>query len=150
MAVEKLIDLEVDSLEPALIVWADREKTTQVLTNLIGNAIKFTPARGKVMISSASNDIEWLRVSVSDTGPGIAAEEHERIFDKFYQVAENGAAKPKGTGLGLAIAKTLIELHGGKIWVKSEPNQGSTFYFTLPTGVAREAISPANGNLDRG
>ena len=83
-------------------------------------------------ISSASGDADWARVSVSDTGPGIVADERERIFDKFYQVAEIGGLKPKGTGLGLAISKTLVEFHGGKIWVESEPPRGSTFYFTLP------------------
>ena len=73
-----------------------------------------------------------MKVSVSDTGPGIPADEQERIFDKFYQIAQTEVSKPKGTGLGLAISKALVELHGGKIWVESEPSRGSTFYFTLP------------------
>jgi len=132
IATEKPIELDVTSLEPAILVWADRDKITQVLTNLIGNAIKFTPPQGRVTVSSASNDVDWVRVSVSDTGPGISAEQRERIFDKFYQVAENGGPKPKGTGLGLSISKALVELHGGKIWVESEPNGGSNFCFTLP------------------
>jgi signal transduction histidine kinase len=105
--------------------------------------MKFTPPHGRVTISSASNDADWVRVSVSDTGPGISADEYERIFDKFYQVAEIGGPKPKGTGLGLAISKTLVELHGGKIWVESKPGRGSTFYFTLPAAVSAEAKSPA-------
>jgi signal transduction histidine kinase len=71
-------------------------------------------------------------VSVSDTGPGIAPEEKEKIFEKFYQIADLEGAKPKGTGLGLAICKALVELHGGRIWVESEPGRGSTFSFTLP------------------
>ena len=124
-----------ETIAPSVLLWADRDKITQVLTNLIGNAIKFTPPHGKVTVSSASNDADWVRVAVSDTGPGISANERERIFDKFYQVAENGGPKPKGTGLGLAISKTLVELHGGKIWVESEPGRGSTFYFTLPAAV---------------
>ena len=79
-----------------------------------------------------------VQVSVSDTGPGVLPSESEKIFDKFYQIAEVGGAKPKGTGLGLAICKALVELHGGKIWVESEIKHGSTFSFTLP------AYSPIN------
>jgi signal transduction histidine kinase len=132
MAAEKPIELEVITLEPSILVWADRDKITQVLTNLIGNAIKFTPPHGRVTVSSASNDTDWVRVSVSDTGTGISADQRERIFEKFYQIAGNGGPKPKGTGLGLSISKALVELHGGKIWVESEPNGGSNFCFTLP------------------
>jgi signal transduction histidine kinase len=110
--------------------------------NLIGNGIKFTPSHGSVMVSSEASGVGWVRVSVSDTGPGIALNEREKIFDKFYQIA--GGPKPKGTGLGLAISKALVELHGGKIWVGSEPGHGSTFYFTLPAAIAPEIKSPAN------
>ena len=141
IAAEKPIELEVTTLEPSILVWADRDKITQVLINLIGNAIKFTPPHGRVMVSSASKDMDWVGVSVSDTGPGISAEERERIFDKFYQIAENGGSKPKGTGLGLAISKTLVELHGGKIWVESDPNGGSTFCFTLPLSAPQNSRS---------
>jgi signal transduction histidine kinase len=150
IAAEKPIELEVTILEPSTLVWADREKITQVLTNLIGNAIKFTPPQGKVVVSSERNDTNWVRVAVSDTGPGISANERERIFDKFYQVALNGGQKPKGTGLGLAISKTLVELHGGKIWVQSEPSRGSTFYFTLPAAMSGKAKSPANTDMKTG
>ena len=139
IATEKPIELDVTSLEPAILVWADRDKITQVLTNLIGNAIKFTPPHGRVTVSSASNDTDWMRVSVSDTGTGISADQRERIFDKFYQIAENGGPKPKGTGLGLAISKALVELHGGKIWVESGPGCGSTFYFTLPVSAPQNS-----------
>ena len=69
---------------------------------------------------------------IRDAGPGIPVSEQEKIFEKFYQVTEDGGPKPKGTGLGLAISKSLVELHGGKIWVESEPGRGSTFSFTLP------------------
>jgi signal transduction histidine kinase len=88
---------------------------------------------------SAIIDSEWVRVSVADNGPGIPLEEKDRVFDKFYQVAEVGGAKPKGTGLGLAISKALVELHGGKIWLESELNRGSTFHFTLPISGSRQA-----------
>jgi signal transduction histidine kinase len=147
VAAEKVVALEVTIPEPSILVWADRDKITQVLTNLIGNAIKFTPPHGSVTVSSASNDADWARISVSDTGPGISANEREKIFGKFYQVAEIGGPKPKGTGLGLAISKTLVELHGGKIWVESELGRGSTFYFTLPSAVSGEEKSRANADL---
>ena len=150
IAAEKPIALAVATPEPPTLVWADRDKITQVLTNLIGNAIKFTPPSGRVMISAVSNDADWVRVSVSDTGPGISADEYERVFDKFYQVAQNGRPKPKGTGLGLAISKTLVELHGGKIWVESVPGRGSTFYFTLPAAASGEAYSPASADMKVG
>jgi signal transduction histidine kinase len=141
IAAEKPLELEVTAHKPAVLVWADRDKVTQILTNLIGNAIKFTPPHGKVMVSSASNDTDWVRVSVSDTGPGIPADERERIFEKFYQVAVNGGPKPKGTGLGLAISKVLVELHGGRIWVESEPSRGSIFCFTLPLSARQNSRS---------
>src|SRR5215831_19005892 len=131
MAAEKPVLLEVDVREPSVLVWADRDKVKQVLMNLIGNAIKFTPPQGKVTVSTSKDDAEWAQVSVNDSGPGISAEECQKIFQKFYQVCEGGGLKPKGTGLGLAISKSLVELHGGKIWVESEEGRGSTFSFTL-------------------
>jgi signal transduction histidine kinase len=147
IATEKSIELEVD-LEPSVVVWADRDKTTQVLTNLVGNAIKFTPQTGKVMVASTSQHDGWVRVSVSDTGRGISTNEREKIFDRFYQVAVTGEPKPKGTGLGLTICKSLVELHGGKIWVESEPHGGSIFYFTLPAPVPGDARSPVNADMN--
>jgi signal transduction histidine kinase len=132
VAAEKAIVLEAITPEPSIMVWADRDKINQVLMNLIGNAIKFTAAPGKVTVSASRNCKEGVQVSVSDTGPGIAPEEKEKIFEKFYQIADLEGAKPKGTGLGLAICKALVELHGGKIWVESEEGRGSTFSFTLP------------------
>jgi len=132
MAAEKPVLLEVDVPEPSVLVWADRDKVTQVLMNLIGNAIKFTPSDGTVGVSAANDRSGWVRVSIRDAGPGIPTNEQEKIFEKFYQVTQDGGPKPKGTGLGLAISKSLVELHGGKIWVESEEGRGSTFSFTLP------------------
>jgi signal transduction histidine kinase len=132
MAAEKPIALEATASEPSILVWADRDKVTQVLMNLIGNAIKFTPAHGTITVATTRNGADWVEVSVKDTGPGIPPEEKEKIFEKFYQAAEVGRPKPKGTGLGLAISKALVELHGGRIWVESELNRGSNFSFTLP------------------
>jgi len=132
MAAEKLISLEVTSPDGGVNAWADRDKVTQVLMNLIGNAVKFTPQHGKVSVAVEKNGSQWIQVSVSDTGPGILPEEVNKIFAKFYQIAELGKHKAKGTGLGLAISKALVEMHGGKIWVESEVNRGSIFSFTLP------------------
>jgi signal transduction histidine kinase len=132
LAAEKRVLLEVTVPEPSVLVWADRDKVTQVLMNLIGNAIKFTPSDGTVGVSAANDRSGWVRVSIRDTGPGIPANEQEKIFEKFYQVTQDGGPKPKGTGLGLAISKSLVELHGGKVWVESEEGRGSTFSFILP------------------
>jgi signal transduction histidine kinase len=132
VAAEKVITLEATIGEPSILIWADRHKINQVLMNLIGNAIKFTPVQGRVTVSASRNGGESVQVSVSDTGPGIPPEEKEKIFAKFYRIAEVNGENPKGTGLGLAISKALVELHGGKIWVESEPSRGSTFLFTLP------------------
>jgi len=147
VAAQKPVALDVTLPETSILVWADRDKVTQVLMNLVGNAIKFTPALGKVTIATARNGNEWAQIIINDSGPGIPSEEKEKIFQKFYQLAERGGPKPKGTGLGLAISKTLVELHGGKIWVASEPTSGSTFCFTLPAAVAGEAKSRANTNM---
>jgi len=132
IAKNKLTDLELGSLEP-LTVWADRDRIAQVLTNLIGNAIKFTPPQGRVVVSAHMNGGAWAQVSIADTGPGIPPEEVRKIFDEFYQVTRPGKQKSQGVGLGLAISKKLVEMHGGKIWVESEIGKGSMFHFTLPT-----------------
>lgn len=150
IAAEKNLLIQVAIPESSLMVWADRDKVMQVLMNLIGNAIKFTEDRGRVTVSAAVDGSEWIRVSVRDTGQGIPTEELRKIFDKFYQVSAEGKEKPKGTGLGLAIAKTLIELHGGKIWVESDLNRGSTFCFTLPVSVSKHCDSRVHGDGEIG
>jgi signal transduction histidine kinase len=114
----------------------DGRRLTQVLINLVGNAIKFTDA-GEVAIKADANNGSF-HVSVRDTGPGISAADQARLFQEFQQ-ADNAITKKKGgTGLGLAISKRIIEMHGGKIWVESQPGQGSTFAFTLPVIVERQ------------
>jgi PAS domain S-box-containing protein len=128
VATEKFIDLKVVCADPEVVAWGDRDKVIQVLMNLIGNALKFTPPAGTVTVAVARNDASWAQISVIDTGPGVPVEEVNKVFGRFYQVGRTG----KGTGLGLAISKALVEMHGGKIWVESEPGQGSTFSFTLP------------------
>ena len=114
----------------------DGRRLTQVLINLVGNAIKFTDA-GEVAIKAEANNGSFY-VSVRDTGPGISAADQARLFQEFQQ-ADNAITKKKGgTGLGLAISKRIIEMHGGKIWVESQFGQGSTFAFTLPVIVERQ------------
>jgi signal transduction histidine kinase len=114
----------------------DGRRLTQVLINLVGNAIKFTDA-GEVAIKAEANN-DSFHVSVRDTGPGISAADQAKLFQEFQQ-ADNAITKKKGgTGLGLAISKRIIEMHGGKIWVESQPGQGSTFAFTLPVTVERQ------------
>ena len=112
------------------LVEGDERRIRQVIFNLLSNAVKFTPAGGTVDVRAAQVDGK-VRVSVVDTGPGIAPEDHERIFEEFQQTAA-GAEQREGTGLGLALSKRLIELHGGRIWVDSELGKGSTFVFALP------------------
>jgi signal transduction histidine kinase len=114
----------------------DGRRLTQVLINLVGNAIKFTDA-GEVAIRAQANDGSFY-VSVRDTGPGISAADQAKLFQEFQQ-ADNAITRKKGgTGLGLAMSKRIIEMHGGRIWVESQPGQGSTFAFTLPVVVERQ------------
>jgi signal transduction histidine kinase len=114
----------------------DGRRLTQVLINLVGNAIKFTDA-GEVAIKAEANNGSFY-VSVRDTGPGISAADQAKLFQEFQQ-ADNAITRKKGgTGLGLAISKRIIEMHGGRIWVESQPGQGSTFTFTLPVIVERQ------------
>jgi signal transduction histidine kinase len=134
MAKDKFISINLPSrLCGDQFVWADRDKINQVLTNLITNAIKFSPAGGVVkLMLKAMDGGHLLRVGVSDDGPGIKPAEAQLIFDEFYQINQPGQKKLAGVGLGLAICKKLIDMHGGQIWVESEFGRGSTFYFTLP------------------
>ncbi|MBI4608479.1 MAG: ammonium transporter [Candidatus Rokubacteria bacterium] len=113
----------------------DERRMTQVLVNLVGNAIKFTDS-GEVRVEARVSDDCYL-VSVSDTGPGIPVAEQQRIFEEFQQADSSPARRKGGSGLGLAIAKQIIELHGGRIWVESEVGKGSTFSFILPRHVER-------------
>ena len=108
----------------------DEQRLTQVLINLVGNAIKFTDA-GEVRIATGAANGHFA-LSVSDTGPCIPAEECERIFEKFRQVDSSNTRAKGGTGLGLAVAREIVEMHGGRIWVESTLGQGSTFPMELP------------------
>ncbi|HXR88152.1 MAG TPA: ATP-binding protein [Stellaceae bacterium] len=130
LARDKEIALQLDVPVALPKARGDERRMKQVLLNLVGNAIKFTE-RGSILVA-AEKQGEFFAILVRDTGPGIAVEEREKIFEEFHQ-ADNSATKGKsGTGLGLAIAKRIVELHGGRIWVESELGQGSTFFVSIP------------------
>ena len=131
LLVAKSIVLRQNLPKEAVSIGMDSERILQVLRNLIGNAIKFTPQEGSIAVSlkPAAGGVE---ISVADSGPGIAEADRAAIFDKYRQAQAGGAAKIEGTGLGLAIAKQVVDAHGGKIWVESELGEGSIFTFFLP------------------
>ncbi len=112
-------------------IYADERMVKQVVFNLLSNAVKFTPDGGKVGLE-AGKEGEDIRVTVWDTGIGIKEKDKEKLFKEFQQLDSGGDKRYQGTGLGLALSKRLVELHGGKIWVASEPGKGSRFSFTLP------------------
>jgi signal transduction histidine kinase len=112
-------------------ITGDERKIRQVILNLLSNAIKFTPEGGRIDIRAVPGEGVAAEVSVSDTGVGIALEDQDAVFEEFRQVGPS-AAKQEGTGLGLALSRRFIELHGGRIWVKSQVGVGSTFTFTIP------------------
>jgi signal transduction histidine kinase len=156
MARENLLTIGAAKIPDDLKAWADRDKIIQVLTNLIGNAVKFTPSQGRIYVAAEKSG-EFIEISVNDTGPGIEREELKRIFEPFYQVRESGGKKSRGVGLGLAITKKLVELHGGKIQAASVPGQGSRVSFTIPIDggdqadvlAVGEQIHGANDGSDR-
>jgi signal transduction histidine kinase len=137
LAKEKHIALKVEVPPHLPAARGDERKLTQVLLNLVGNAIKFTDTGEVAIKASAANGS--FTVAVRDTGPGIAEAEQAKIFEEFQQADSSITKKKGGTGLGLAIAKRIVELHGGRIWVESRPGHGSTFSFTLPTKVEQQA-----------
>lgn len=132
---KKGLTLEIDVAPDLPPVQADREKIAHVLGNLLGNAIDFTPAGGRVWVRASRRQGAHgpeLLVEVGDTGIGIAPEHHDLVFREFAQVDASASRQHHGTGLGLTIARNLIELHGGRIWLESALGTGSRFYFTLP------------------
>jgi signal transduction histidine kinase len=130
LAQQKMLRLEGQVIGQDPGTRCDRPRILQVLSNLIGNAIKFTPAGGAITVRADLGGRE-ARFSVTDSGSGIAADELPHIFERFWQARK---AARTGAGLGLAIAKGIVEAHRGRIWVESVPGKGSTFFFTLPLG----------------
>ncbi len=147
--VSNLLDNVIDSFQPTadgkgvvfrvttelstLMIYADVDKVTQILINLVQNALKFTPAGGEIRVeTTVTRSGSFVQFGIHDTGCGISAEELDQVFERFYR----GRSVPSnlgGAGLGLAIAKSLVELHGGKIWAESQASHGSSFFFTIPT-----------------
>ena len=128
LATEKQLQLTVEVAADLPVGQGDERRITQVLLNLVGNAIKFTDA-GEVVMRVGNSGGEFL-VSVADAGPGIAQEDQQRIFEEFQQ--SSSSLKKGGTGLGLSISKRIVEMHGGRIWVQSTLGKGSTFFFSIP------------------
>lgn len=138
----KGIELGLDLPEEALEVCLDPRRIEQVLLNLVGNALKFTPSGGNVRIGAERLE-NGVRVTVTDSGIGISAHQLPRLFEKFYQVDPSLTRVYGGTGLGLSIAKALVEAHGGEIGVESEPGKGSCFWFTVPQGASELPVPEA-------
>ena len=114
-----------------ITIRADERKLRQVVFNVLSNAVKFTPAGGRVDVSARTTD-GVVEIAVADTGPGIAPEDQELIFEEFRQAGGDSRGRHEGTGLGLALSRKFVELHGGRLWVESVRGEDSTFRFTLP------------------
>jgi signal transduction histidine kinase len=135
LAANKKLAFRIDMPKDLAAGRGDERRLTQVLLNLVGNAIKFTD-RGSVTIKASAEKGDYA-LTVQDTGPGISEADQAKLFQEFQQ-ADNSTTKSKGgTGLGLAISKRIVEMHGGRIWVESKPGQGSTFSLTIPIKVER-------------
>jgi signal transduction histidine kinase len=133
------VELEAHYVEPLPLVHADPERVTQLLSNLVGNALKFTAAGGRVLVQVQAHG-DGVAVSVTDTGVGIAADQLPYVFERFYQVAGSRRGGRHGAGLGLPIARGIVEAHGGTISIESTAGRGTTVRFTLPG--SRSAVTP--------
>lgn len=144
VASDKAVSLRVEECPSDVVVKADAERVMQVLSNLMGNAVKFVGSGGSVVLKCEPRGGE-VEFSVSDSGPGIAPEDLARLFEKFWQ---RRRSDKRGVGLGLAIAKGIVEAHGGRIWAESEVGVGSTFHFTLSRGIrdAEDSLVGAQSN----
>jgi signal transduction histidine kinase len=112
-------------------VYGDEERIKEVMSNLLGNAVKYSPSGGLIRVGGRA-DSKWLTVYVADSGIGIPSHERSNIFDRFYRVENNLSRTTQGTGLGLYLCRAIVQAHGGRIWVESMPDKGSVFVFTLP------------------
>ncbi|WP_437318745.1 sensor histidine kinase [Sorangium sp. So ce385] len=139
LAESKRVRLEQSVSAPGLVIFAERGRVLQVLSNLVGNALKFTPQGGRVILS-VDRDSEAARFGVVDSGPGIPREDLTSIFERFWKVEASGE---RGTGLGLYIAKGIVDAHGGRIWAESEVGRGTRFYVTLPLADPAAHRAPA-------
>jgi signal transduction histidine kinase/DNA-binding response OmpR family regulator len=150
MAERQAIDFRVSVPAGGLRVRHDPDQMEKVVGNLLGNALKFTPAGGRVELH-ASRVGDWAVLEVTDTGPGIAPEHHGRIFDRFYQVDDSSRRSHEGAGIGLALARELVDLHGGTLALHSVPGEGSTFTVRLPLtdGPDASVVAPAIAQPDK-
>ena len=139
LAAEKHLTLRTGIPDDLPAGEGDERRITQVLLNLVGNAIKFTESGG-IAVDVAVTDGAF-QVAVADTGPGIALEDQQLVFEEFRQLDSSSTRTKGGTGLGLAISKKIVGLHGGRIWVESELGRGSTFRFTIPVQVPERRIA---------
>jgi len=143
---QQKLSVHIDDKIPKTLI-ADDQRLAQVITNLFSNAVKFTPEKGSITLDARcigeEKDIYTIQISVTDTGIGISSEQQKRLFKSFQQAESSTTRKYGGTGLGLAISKSIVELMGGKIWVVSEPEKGSTFTFTIMAkrGKAAEIVN---------
>lgn len=131
-AKEKKIVLKTSLSKKVSRVYADSDKLIQILTNLVSNSLKFTPANGKITVRADDDADGSVMISVSDTGVGMSGGDVSKLFNKFQQFDRVHGPGEKGTGLGLSISKKIVELHGGRIWAESKVKKGSTFCFTIP------------------
>lgn len=131
LARERALAVRADRPLSLPFIQGDRDKLLQIFTNLLGNAVKFTPSGGTVLVSTTTDGTGFVTICVSDTGCGIPPHEQIRVFEKFFRGA-SVSDEARGAGLGLSIAKSLVELHGGRLWLESEPEKGSRFFFSLP------------------
>src|SRR5581483_3909612 len=138
LASSNSISLRCQVADDAQRVYADHHRISQVFSNLIGNALKFTPAGGMITVRAEPYDDDMILFTVSDTGPGIPKEHLGDIFNPYWQAKR---AERLGAGLGLAITKGVVESHGGRIWVESKPGEGTKFFFTLPTAKRPAEVS---------
>ncbi len=152
LAAERNLSVTVRAEKNLAPVLADPDRIFQVVSNLVSNAVKFTPPGGSIELGAEDAEPEdgrsgpcGVRVWVSDTGYGIPAEDLERIFEKFHQAGDTLTGKPEGTGLGLAISREIVQHYGGKIRVESTPGKGSRFVFTLPAASERPGFEPGRG-----
>ena len=141
VAKSKNIEMQAQMPPEELLVNADHDRVIQILTNLIANAIKFTPEVGGRVNVRVKDLVDEVGVDVEDNGPGIGANDIEKVFNRFVQVKKQTGPGEHGTGLGLAIAKNLVEMQGGRIWAESRLGMGSNFCFTLPKHFASRQIS---------
>ena len=137
LAIEQGIELAYEIVEPVPLVTADAGRVIQVLSNLVGNALKFTPRGGRIVMR-LDGIPGGARFAICDTGAGIPEDQLGRLFARFWQ---GDPTDRRGIGLGLTIAKGIVDAHGGRIWVDSEVGKGTTFYFTLGTTLPRDSIS---------